>query len=157
MKDFLAYPLVVILVTIASIPSIVSIYKEFAPASDWLVVDKVFVHDAGEGIPNPMDVDRTIVSDFTGEWVAEIHAMDPNRGAFSHHCSSKGENEYHTTDQLPPTGVGPKDLNINWWTWPKKCKLTKGKYRIDTIWRIKPLNYPQKEVRHSSNVFEVTE
>lgn len=128
------------------------VYRWLSPASLWFTVEKVQVFDAKIGEVPVMDVERTIHKPFHAEWIVEIQNVTTGKPALVQGCPGKGENDYRPQDKLP---VG-NDLNLDWWIWPTKCKLPKGKYRLDTLWNVDPGNgYPIKPVRNSSNVFEI--
>lgn len=145
----LSVPFVLLWISLAMIPTFVTLYQRAAPASFWLTVNTVHVFDTVVGTSPKMEVDRTVIQPFKADWVAEVEEYDETVGVFSVRCTGKGTNSYTPTDQIPA------DVDLNWWTWPTKCELQKGKWRVQTLWTIQPPGYPSKEVRITSNTFEV--
>jgi len=117
------------------------------PASYWLQVDYVIVHDTVEGTPPRMSVSRTIKRPFLGSWLATV--LERESGGFSAYCPAPGVNDYR------PENVLPDDLDLNWWTFPKECDLPPGDYKVSTVWMIDPPLMPRKTIRVMSNVFTV--
>lgn len=114
---------------------------------DWMVVEKVHVFDAVAGTSPNMEVNRKIVQPFRGTWLAEVN----KRGQYGWTavCSASGTNYYEPKDNLPD------DIDLDWWTYPTKCPLGPGEYRVETVWTIRvPHLYPL-EVMNTSNEFRV--
>lgn len=148
------WPYLLIFALIAMSMPMWEVSKYATSADSWLIVTDVKIHDSKVGKTPKMEVDRTIVDNFTGEWIAEVEKYNKLTKEFSVVCTGYGKNDYTTKDKLPS---GNK-LNLDWWTYPTKYTPTiAGSYRVKTKWVIKPLNYPKKEVRNTSNVFKVTE
>lgn len=150
MKNFAVALFILFMMIAATIPTVVPVYKENVTAKRWFTVQDVHVEDTVVGKTPVMKVDRTIHKPFHAEWIAEVHKQNPD-GSFAFFCKGDGENDYNTSDRLP---TGNK-LNLDWWTWPTQCRLPEGKYTVDTLWVLKLPNYPDKQVRAKSNVFEV--
>lgn len=123
-----------------------SLWPNLAPASYWLVVDEVTVMDTMEGQTPDMKVSRQIKRPFKGAWIATVMVKEQG-GEFSTFCTAPGTNDYVTNAALP------RNLNLDWWTWPKTCQLPKGTYRVRTLWVIYADGYPEKSVRKVSNEF----
>jgi hypothetical protein len=140
--------MLLLLLPLAAAPTIVNAYKGLIPASLWLNVTKVYVADAVVGQAPVMDVVRSINHPFKGSWVAEVQKKQPS-GDFSAFCTGTGINVYTPQDNLPDA------IDLDWWTYPTRCELTPGKYRVETFWIINPANYPTKETSRRSNVFEI--
>jgi len=119
------------------------------PASEWMEVRSVHVEDSVAGANPQMQVDRTIKSDFVGNWLVEVE-RDYGAG-FGLFCSARGEAAYRQDAVLPTP------LYLDWWTYPVKCILPAGRYRVETTWTISPELVPTKTVRSLSNVFNVTD
>ena len=118
------------------------------PASFWLTVDKVFVHDTVAGSTPLMDVERTIHRQFRAKWIATV-LREGRFGTFSAFCSARGVNDYRPDNDLPDV------VDLNWWTWPTRCVLPEGRYVLHTLWTIEAPFFPDKEVRIESNVFAI--
>lgn len=119
----------------------------YTPASFWFDVRYVRVNDSVAGIPPVMEVDRAIHRDFRADWTATV--MRKGAGGFSTFCVARGGSDYRPDASLPD------DLDLDWWTWPTKCVLPPGTYRVKTLWVLHLPIFPDKEVRSTSNVFEV--
>lgn len=138
------------IIVIAAVPTAVDIYRTAAPASIWMEVKSVKVSDTYTGVSPAMAVDRTIKRSFTASWVAEVHSRQQD-GSFATVCTGSGTNEYKPEDSLP------LNIDLDWWTFPEKCKLTEGVYQVLTVWNVKPSNYPTKRVENVSNTFQVVD
>lgn len=121
--------------------------RNLTAASHWLVVRQIHVYDTWRGDPPYMTVDRNILRPFHGEWLATVRNVSDGSLAFA--CLAEGRADYATDARIPP------NITLDWWTFPAKCRLDPGRYRLDTQWRINAQGYPEKTLRVSSNVFEV--
>ena len=119
-----------------------------APPGMWLEVQSVKIRDTTEGVSPTMVVFRTIRKPFYGEWKAEVERMLPG-GTFIMICQANGSNNYSPLNTLP------ENLDLDWWTYPTKCNLKVGKYRVETVWRVFPSGITPREIHYISNVFEV--
>lgn len=118
------------------------------PARLWFEVHSVKIKDTVVGTAPFMVVYRDINAPFYGEWKAEVERKEPD-GNFTLVCQAGGKNNYS------PQNVLPAPLDLDWWTFPVRCDLPKGAYRLETVWRIFPKGIAAREVRNISNVFEV--
>lgn len=134
-------------ITVAAYSQALEIQRDLTPATSWLRVSRLHVYDAWEGEPPFMDVDRTIVHPFVGEWQSTVRIVSDGTNSFA--CLAEGKAAYSTDARLPP------NLTLDWWTYPAKCRPPPGRYRLDTTWTIKPPGYPVKELTQRSNVFEI--
>jgi hypothetical protein len=119
-----------------------------APATDWLEVDSVTVHDAVEGQAPTMAVQRTIRQPFFAEWTVTVRNISD--GSISFACIAEGRADYAVDAKLP------SPFTADWWTFPTKCRPPPGRYRLDTHWRIHPDRYPEKQIRVQSNEFHIS-
>ena len=119
-----------------------------APASFWLKVDSIRVSDSIVGSPPALDVQRTIVRDFTADWVATVRRAGAH-GGFVAVCTASGKNDYIAGAVLPT------NLDLDWWTDPVKCKLGPGEYILTTRWILDVPTPWDKVVSGTSNVFTV--
>lgn len=118
------------------------------PAYIWFEVDRVHVYDTVAGQNPMMAVKRAINLPFRGRWTATVLRQNPD-GSFYTYCVSTGENDYRPENHLPLV------TNLDWWTWPVKCELPVGTYKLNTLWTLSVPLLPQKNVRAESNVFQV--
>ena len=125
------------------------IVSVFAPASLWLQVTSVHVEDTIVGVTPEMNVDRAVNREFSAEWTVTV--MRKGSNGYSAYCTANGANDYSPDTSLPD------DLTLDWWTWPTKCPLPVGGYRVKTLWVLHLPLFPDKEVRNVSNVFKVTD
>jgi len=118
------------------------------PASQWFEVQSVKINDTTEGRAPSMTVVRSIHKPFYGEWTSEVERLNES-GSFTLVCQSQGRANYSPSNDLPP------NLDLNWWTYPVKCQLAPGAYRVETVWRIFPTGITPRKVEYTSNVFNV--
>ena len=133
--------------TIAAL--LVALTTYLLPASIWFQVDAVAIANAKPHISPAMAVDRTIHWPFVGTWVVTILKND--NGDFQPYCYASGTNDYSPESKLP------RKLDLDWWTWPKKCDLPEGQYVARTVWEFTVLGFITKDVRMVSNVFTIRE
>ena len=133
--------------TVAAASSILDLRREIAPATQWLDVKSVHVYDTWEGEPPFMTVNRVIRQPFVGEWFATVRTISDGSNSFA--CLTEGRASYAVDAAMPG------NLSLDWWTHPVKCRMPPGRYRLDTIWIIRPAGYPEKALFTQSNVFEV--
>lgn len=127
-----------------------SAYERFRPASDWLVVDSVFVMDTTIGIPPTMHVDRHVKQSFEADWKVTVDRL-LDTGRYTRVCFAGGSGDYSPDRDLP------KLLDLDWWTFPTKCTpALPGKFRVTTLWTLHLGGGITKEVRQVSNEFNVT-
>lgn len=124
-------------------------FASFVPPSNWLDVESVVIDNTKAGAPIIMHVDRTIHQDFAGNWLVEVERLGAH-GGFYMYCSSTGQAAYRTDAEYP------SPLTLDWWTYPTKCALPPGKYRVETTWGFSPTWFSAKTVRVLSNVFTVS-
>lgn len=136
------------LVAVLGIPFGVTQWRAHEPASTWFEVKHIYVLPAVEGSPIVINVERLIHKPFYGQWTSTIKEITGYGVAVA--CTSTGNSDYR------PETVLPKPVTLDWWTFPIQCNLKPGQYRIDTVWTFTPPNYPEKSVRHDSNVFTVS-
>ncbi|MCV0395497.1 MAG: hypothetical protein K5872_22375 [Rhizobiaceae bacterium] len=118
------------------------------PASWWFEVHRVHVHDGVALMPPVMEVERTIHYPFRGRWIVTVLRQRKD-GRFYTYCTARGVNDYQPDNDLPEV------VDLDWWTGWRKCPLPEGRYVVKTLWTIHPQVLPDKEVRVTSNVFEV--
>jgi hypothetical protein len=123
------------------------IERESTPITRWLEVKSVTVHPTIEGRTPVMTVERAIHREFVGEWSATVRRSTPE--GFQIACSATG-----STDYLPGARL-PTQLDLDWWTFPVRCNLKAGTYRVDTTWTVRVPGYPDKFLVVRSNLFEV--
>lgn len=122
----------------------------FVPAKIWFEVHSIEVKDTVEGRPPYMVVYRDIHKPFYGEWKIEVERKDDD-GNFTLACQADGKNNYS------PKNVLPAPLDLDWWTFPTKCNLQSGTYRLETAWRVFPIGIAPRQVTVTSNIFEVSD
>jgi hypothetical protein len=142
--------MLLLLLPLAAMPALADVYRAAIPASYWMKVQEVHVSDSYVNRSPRLEVAREIKKQFTASWIAEVHAKQDN-GTFATVCTGNGENLYKPEDSLPI------NLDLDWWTYPKRCNLGPGTYRVFTVWKVEPQNYPTKWVENTSNVFQITD
>lgn len=114
---------------------------------DYMIVQEVRVSDSVVGIAPTMDAKRKIIKPFRGTWLAEVNKQ--GEFGWTAVCSATGTNYYEPGDNLPDK------LDLDWWTYPTKCNLGPGKYRVETVWTIRvPHLYPM-DVTNTSEEFNI--
>ena len=122
---------------------------------DFLVVGDVFVPNHRITEDPTINVTRTVVRNFRGEWFVEFQKVKDGR--FQNICTTKRHrNDYSTNEDLPD-----KITLHDWWTYndcvDKVKKSGPGKYRILTVWTpLLPNNQTAPSIRKPSNTYEVT-
>lgn len=117
------------------------------PASYWFTVKSVHVSDSVAASSPLMKVDRIIRREFDADWNAEVEREV--QGRFLLVCQGRGHNTYSPDNALPD------HLDLNWWTYPKRCDLAPGRYRVTTSWKIRPDRLSPRRVQAISNTFEI--
>lgn len=140
--------ILVVCVLVASLPLWVTLYKVKSPASWWLDVRDVHVPDFVSGADPTIEVDRVIYGAFFADWKVEIYTTD---GALVEWCQGDGSNDYQVSDRLH------KVTMFSWWMDREPCSLPAGEYVLKTSWKLHPPDFPEKQVRSTSNVFTVLE
>ena len=116
-------------------------------SDNWFKVSSITIPDADRGSPIYMTVNRVIARPFVGAWVATIRRITEEGTEVS--CVSYGTSSYRKDAVLP------KPTLLDWWTYPIKCDLDKGRYRLDTVWQFDVAAGVTKTVTAESNVFQV--
>jgi hypothetical protein len=124
-------------------------FNRLLPASHWLEVTGLHVHDTAAGTSPKMRVDRVIHRPFQADWIVTVMRENWSGNGFSTFCTARGGNDYRPGAQLPDT------LDLDWWTWPVRCDLPPGRYRVKTLWRLTLPENVVKDVRVTSNIFSV--
>jgi hypothetical protein len=119
-----------------------------APASWWLEVRSVRVVDTVAGVAPVMHVDRQIHQDFLGTYIVDVERKQPD-GRYTVVCSAYSRTNYRTDAKLPDP------VTLDWWSWPIKCQLQPGLYRVETRWVIEAELFSDKHVAVMSNEFLV--
>jgi hypothetical protein len=129
------------------VDSSVRMWGELQPASLWFEVRDVHVFDSVETASPAIRVDWVIRRPFEARWVAEVEQQV--RDGWLVTCTASGQNNYK------PDAPLSLDVDLDWWTWPTKCRLPPGRYRVDTVWQLDLDWLGVKTVRNLSNAFEV--
>lgn len=124
-------------------------WRQWVPANYWYEVRSVHVHDTVEGVSPAIDLDRSIRRPFSASWIVTVMRQGA-RGDFFTACTARGMNDYRPGNILPP------DLDLDWWTQPRRCALVPGSYRVHVVWHLRIDGWPAKAVRATSNVFTVS-
>ncbi len=122
------------------------------PATDWFILDEIYVPDHDEGSDPTMVYARRILTDHRGFWVAEAQRVNPDgrQGVFQNVCSGSGLDDYDTTEVL---GVGN---TVSWsWFFGRPCRLPPGTYRIQLTRDMSKTGFPVKQTRDWSNTFHI--
>lgn len=125
-----------------------STVQTLLPTSVWFDVREIRVESGSSDCP-AMAVERDLHRPFRAEWIVTIMRMDG--GVFSTFQTYSGGNDYRPGNELPP------DLDLCWWTWQDSLDLPPAQYRVHTYWKLIFPGGMEREVRRTSNVFEVTE
>lgn len=130
--------------------------KPLPLADDFLVAD-VFVHDTLYGQDPLMNVERTVMKSFRGNWTVEVNT---NEGIYV--CSSSGGSIY-TPDSITPTEI----TLFDWWMLagddpessclPAFYPLPVDCYYVDTVWEATDFEGNFIAIFNRSNEFCVIE
>lgn len=118
------------------------------PVNLWFEVNSIRISDAAVGVSPLMFVDRTIHRPFEASWIVSVLKVES--AGFSNVCRATGHSDYTSEERLPP------NLNLDGWTWPTTCKLDEGQYIVRTFWRLKVFGVLEKDIRVTSNIFNIT-
>lgn len=120
---------------------------EALPASDWLVVNDVFVPDTVVGEDFNIFVDRKIKQPFDGHYFVQLRHFPSNVNA----CTAEAKTPYRPDAELE------NPLTWSWWAFPQceNYRPEEGQYRIHTQWEVDTGYAGVKEVSSVSNVFTV--
>lgn len=125
------------------------VWRAFVPTSYWFDAKDIHIEDTVEGVPPKIEVEREIKRPFRARWLVTILFKDMN-GDFFTYCWTRGENDYRPDNALPP------DIDLAWWLGSRnRCHLLPGIYKVNTIWTLEIEGHEIREVRISSNEFEV--
>ena len=116
-------------------------------ADNWFRVSGITVPDVEHGQPIILSVSRTISRPFVGSWFSTVRSINPTGTEIV--CAATGGTSYRTDAQLP------KPTTLDWWTYPVKCQLPPGQYRLDTTWQFDVATGVTKTVTSESNIFRV--
>lgn len=122
---------------------------EALPASDWMVVNDVFVPDTVVGEDFHIFVDREIKQPFDGHYFVQLRRFPSNTNA----CTADARTPYRPDAELE------NPLEWSWWAFPQ-CEHYRpeaGQYRVHTQWDIDTGEAGVKEISNVSNVFTVYE
>jgi hypothetical protein len=123
-------------------------FATIAPASWWYEIRSVRVVDSTVGETPIMHIDRTIHQDFLGTYIVDVEQMQMD-GRFTVVCSAYARTFYRSDAVLP------EPVTLDWWSWPIKCALLPGRYRVETTWLIETPLFPDKRAGVLSNEFLV--
>lgn len=121
------------------------------PASDWFVVEELFIPDHEVGSNPQIVYARQIRQPFRGFWVAEAQQRgeDDRSAGFFTQCTGSGTNDYELTDILP-------NDRVSWsWFFDRPCVIPPGTYRVVVSYDMMRPDYPVKRQEARSNVFRV--
>ena len=124
--------------------------KEGVAASNWFVVNKLYVPSWSVGEDPIITYDRTIKEPFRGFWVTEVQHQDEDTGGFSLECSGSGINNYEAVDYIPNNQV-----MWSWYVGNKCSNLSPGQYRLRSSWVMRRSGWPDKSQVVYSNLFTV--
>lgn len=112
------------------------------PAWHWLWVDKLNVLTARENEPVPVEYDRKINMDFTGDWRVKVWRVESD-GLLPVCASPDKAESYRTTAKLPAK------VTLEWlaYTDPNCYKLEPGDYEIEVVWNINPGSFWERTVK----------
>ncbi len=125
-----------------------STVQSLLPTSVWFDVREIRV-ESGSSDCLPIMLDRDLNRPFHAKWIVTI--MQAHDGEFSTFRTYPGSNDYRPGNELPP------NPDLCWWTWQDSLDLPPAQYRVHTYWKLIFPGGMEREVRRTSNVFEVTE
>lgn len=110
-------------------------------ASEWFVVNSIYVPDHEVGANPSMIYDRSILQGHRGFWVVEAQRqLVPGQAEFFNECSGSGVDNYSVNDIIP-------DSKVTWeWFFGKPCEVPPGLYRIEMTKDIAVPGYPVKSI-----------
>lgn len=117
------------------------------PASWWLDVRRMHVNDGLAGQPITMEVERSIIRPFFGEWSAIVRKRQGSGWVVV--CLSAGSTDYRADAALP------HDLTLDWWTAGTYPALVADSYILTTTWVVYPEFLPKKVLKVVSNEFTI--
>lgn len=123
--------------------------QQALPASFWFAPGATLVESARAGECPRMVFDREIKRPFQADWVVTILRERRDGQGFRTYVTYTGENDYRPENQLPI------DLDLCWWTWQTSLDLPPGRYRVNTIWTLHLTGGGVREVRRTSNTFQI--
>lgn len=130
----------------------VSTAKEFrrasAPASDWFVINEVFVPDHAQGDDPEILYTREVREPFRGFWIVEVQERGVENLSYAA-CTGSGVNDYDLDDHIPAGQV-----SLSWFV-GRDCKLKPGLYRLRVSVDMSRPGWPVKQVLAMSNLFTV--
>ena len=127
------------------------LYAALTPASYWMEVKKIYVHDTVIGDDIPIAVDWIIHRPFVANWHTVLRKSVPgDQSSFVAICTSDGQANMFNGRQFP------KDITLGWWMGQTHCELTPGAYYLETIWTWEELGV-HRSIVVDSNVFKLTE
>ncbi len=122
--------------------------KAAVAATNWFVVNKIFVPNHMANSNPIMTYDRTIKVPFRGFWVTEVQRRVED-GSFTLECSASGINDYDVGDYIP-------DNQVRWKWFVDRCSvLPVGTYRLRSSWVMRKPEWPDKQFVTYSNIFNV--
>lgn len=126
-----------------------SVLQSNLPASWWFEPGAVRVEDAVYGECPVLNFDREINRPFRADWTVTVLRRSPSGGWYTF-GTYQGSNDYRPDNSLPD------DLDLCWWTWQTELQLLPGEYRVNTLWVVMPPNGGPREIRRTSNAFNVS-
>lgn len=125
--------------------------RDSVEASDWFVVNDIYIPDHEVG-SNPLLIyDRTVIEPHRGFWVVEAQRQTvPGEARFFNECSGSGVDNYDMVDLIPEEGV-------RWdWFFGRDCTVPPGTYRVEmTKDMVKPGYTSKTMLPEYSNTFTV--
>ena len=150
MEIFIAGTLFLVLVAVT--PSWMEIFRKGTNPVEFFEVKQVYVPDFEYGKDPEIVYDRSIKQNFTGTWNAELQLIDGS----SYRSVCRGHNE----SNYSPNKMLPDPVTLSYYLDKENLKLqcpdiVPGKYRLETVWVIHVVGYPEMSITYVSNVFEI--
>lgn len=137
-----------ILVAIVIALAVVFMGVMIAPASMWLEVKAIrianSVADTSPVILAELDVHQPV------EALHITTVMQKQYEEFISVCTATQHQDFNPDLVLSTTS------NLDLWLWPSKCILTPGQYLVKNYWSLKVFGFFSKDIRSTSNIFEVS-
>lgn len=112
--------------------------QQALPASFWFAPGATLVENAREGECPMMVFEREIKRPFQADWVVTILRERRDGNGFRTFATFEGGNDYRPENELP-----------------QALDLPPGRYRVNTLWTLELPSGGTREIRRTSNTFQI--